>query len=53
MTQIRQETLNRMKELTELHAVPGFENEVREYLKEKWHHLLMKLSVIIWAVFMV
>ncbi|MBF0774234.1 M42 family peptidase [Mammaliicoccus sciuri] len=35
MTQIRQETLNRMKELTELHAVPGFENEVREYLKEK------------------
>lgn len=35
MTQIRQETINMMKELTELHAVPGFENEVRSYLKDK------------------
>ncbi|WP_323704545.1 M42 family metallopeptidase [Mammaliicoccus sp. Dog046] len=35
MTQIRQETINMMKELTELHAVPGFENEVRSYLKQK------------------
>ncbi|GGI40453.1 M42 family metallopeptidase [Mammaliicoccus stepanovicii] len=35
MTQIRQETITKMKELTELHAVPGFEGEVRDYLKEK------------------
>lgn len=35
MTQIKQETLTKMKELTELHAVPGFEEEVRDYLQEK------------------
>lgn len=35
MTQIGQETINRMRTLTELHAVPGFEGEAREYLKEQ------------------
>ena len=29
MTQIGQETINRMRTLTELHAVPGFEGEAR------------------------
>lgn len=32
--ELSQKTLERMKTLTELHGAPGFEDQVRNYMKE-------------------
>lgn len=39
----KKKTLERIKSLTELHGAPGFEEDVRNYMKKKWHHMLMNL----------
>lgn len=45
-------TLERIKQLTELHGAPGFEDEVRDYMKQKMTPMLMNLFKITWVEFM-
>ena len=52
MTIDNSKTLERIKILTELHGAPGFEDEVRSYMK-KWNHTWISLFKIRWVVSMV
>lgn len=45
-------TLERIKQLTELHGAPGFEDEVRDYMKQEMAPMLMNLFKITWVEFM-
>ena len=45
-------TLERIKQLTELHGAPGFEDEVRDYMKQEMNPMLMNLFKITWVEFM-
>ena len=45
-------TLLRIKTLTELHGAPGFEEEVRDYMKKEMTPFVDEV-ITIWEVFLV
>ncbi len=47
----KNETLQHIKALTEFHGAPGFEQDLRAYIKKKWNHTLTSSSITVWVDF--
>ena len=46
----KKKLLKHMKVLTEFHSAPGFESDLKAYIKMKWNLMLTILFIIEWAV---